>query len=406
MSAWPARGADAVRSYLREIGRFSVLTAKQEAEIGRRIEAGQLALRRALAQVPIAVDHLIEVGEKLRRGEIAPEDVIVLQAGEKLTRRRNRLLQQGFARLRRLRRRRAFAGQQRLVQELLASLPLKPVLVSELVAHVRSCRESGDPLGLPRARLRLVLERIEQSDGMVQQAKRELTEANLRLVVSIAKRYFGNGLSLLDLVQEGNIGLMRAVDRYQYRRGFKFSTYATWWIRQGVTRAVAEQSRTVRIPVHHVEALSRMARVSRDMTNEMGRVPTPKEIARRARVPAKKVALILEFARHPVSLDLPVGNDSELQDFIADSSNPSPSDAAASIELATHVARALAGLDAREREVLRLRFGLGDWTEHTLEEIGARLALTRERIRQIEVRALRKLRRRGLATRLDVFASS
>ncbi|MBI4271466.1 MAG: sigma-70 family RNA polymerase sigma factor, partial [Candidatus Rokubacteria bacterium] len=383
-----------------------VLTAKQEAEIGRRIEAGQLALRRALAQVPIAVDHLLEVGEKLRRDEIALEAVIVLQAGEKLTRRRITLLRQRFARLRRLRRRRAYAGRRRLIQELLASLPLKPGLVSELVAHVGSCRQSGDPLGLPKARLRPVLESIERSDGVVQQARRELTEANLRLAVSVAKRYLGHGLSLLDLVQEGNIGLMKAVDRYQYRRGFKFSTYATWWIRQGVTRAIAEQSRTVRIPVHLVEALSRIVRVSRDMTNEMGRVPTRKEIARRARVPTKKVALILESARHPVSLEQPVGNDTALRDFIADSSNTSPSDAAASSELATHVARALAALDSKEREVLRLRFGLGDRTEYTLEEIGAHFALTRERIRQIEVNALRKLRRQGLVTSSDVFASA
>jgi RNA polymerase sigma factor (sigma-70 family) len=377
-SAWRVRDSDPVRRYFKEIGRFPLLTAQQEVAIGRRIEAGQLALQRALARVPVAVDRLIEVGEKLRHGEIAPKDAIVLPRGEKLTRRR--------------------------VQELLASLPLRPELVSELAAFVRSCRHGGDRLGLPETQLRRVLERIEQSDGTVQQAKRELTEANLRLVVSVANRYAGNGLSLLDLVQEGNIGLMKAVDRYQYRRGFKFSTYATWWIRQGITRAISDQSRTVRMPVHLVEALIQIARVSRVMTNELGRSPTRREIACRAGMPTQKVALILASARHPLSLDQPAGeDDSELRDFIEDSSSPSPNDTVAKAELATHVARAIAQLGSREREVLRLRFGLDDGTEHTLDQIGARFSLTRERIRQLEALALQKLRRRHFAETLDIY---
>jgi RNA polymerase sigma factor (sigma-70 family) len=402
--AWRVRDSDAVGRYFKEIGRFPLLTAQQEAAIGRRIEAGQLALQRALARVPVAVDRLIEVGEKLRHGEIVLKDAIVLPWGEKLTRRRIMFLEQRFARLRRLRCRRAFAEQQRLIQELLASLPLRPGLVSELVAYVRSCRHGGGRLGLPEAQLRPVLESMEQSDSTVQQAKRELTEANLRLVVSVAKRYAGNGLSLLDLVQEGNIGLMKAVDRYQYRRGFKFSTYATWWIRQGVTRAISDQSRTVRMPVHLVEALIQIARVSRAMTNELGRAPTRREIACRTGMPTQKVALILASARHPVSLDQPAGaDDSELRDFIEDSSSPSPSDTVAKAELATHVARAIAGLGSREREILRLRFGLDDGTEHTLDQIGARFSLTRERIRQLEALALQKLRRRHLTETLDVY---
>jgi RNA polymerase primary sigma factor len=220
----------------------------------------------------------------------------------------------------------------------------------------------------------------------------------------MAKRYLGNGLSLLDLVQEGNLGLMKAVDRFQYHLGFKFSTYATWWIRQGITRAIADQSRPIRVPVHLVEALSRIARVTREMTNETGRVPTQKELARRARVPMKKVALVLESTRHPFSLDQPVGEDSELRDFIEDSSSPSPSDTVTTAELATQIARALAALDSKEREILRLRFGLNDGTEHTLKEIGARFSLTRERIRQIEIRALRKLGQPRLAETLHTYA--
>ena len=404
MSAGPAQDSDLVRRYLKEITRFPLLSAKQEAQIGRRVEAAQLELRRALAQVPIALDRLLEVGEALRRGEIAPQDVIVRQRGEELTRRRIMVLRQQFARLRRLQRRHPSARQRLLLEELLASIPLRPVLVSEILAYVHACRRGGRPLGRPEANLQPVLGRIEQSEETVRQAKRELIEANLRLVVSMAKRYLGNGLSLLDLVQEGNLGLMKAVDRFQYHLGFKFSTYATWWIRQGITRAIADQSRPIRVPVHLVEALSRIARVTREMTNETGRVPTQKELARRARVPMKKVALVLESTRHPFSLDQPVGEDSELRDFIEDSSSPSPSDTVTTAELATQIARALAALDSKEREILRLRFGLNDGTEHTLKEIGARFSLTRERIRQIEIRALRKLGQPRLAETLHTYA--
>jgi RNA polymerase primary sigma factor len=284
-------------------------------------------------------------------------------------------------------------------------LPLKPALIDGLVVevrrlaeHMRSARTPAElrPLeaeaGIARKPLRTALAEIEAHDRVVRQAKKELMEANLRLVVSVAKRYLGSELSLLDLVQEGNLGLMKAVDRFQYRRGFKFSTYATWWIRQAITRAIADHSRTIRIPVHMVETLNRISRVNRLMVNEMGREPTPEELARRTGVPARKVRLILESSRKPLSLETPIGEDSDLGDFLEDKSAESPNDTLISQDLTNQVDRALATLSPKEKEILRLRFGIGEEGEHTLEEVGKRFSVTRERIRQIETKALRKLR--------------
>ena len=301
------------------------------------------------------------------------------------------------------------------IQKIVAEMPLKPALIDDLVGkmrrHCRRLNELADEVrrnrtaggtrelkqreqeaGLPRKTLAVLLQQIEESDRTVRQAKRELMEANLRLVVSVAKRYLGSDLSLLDLVQEGNIGLMKAVDRFQYRRGFKFSTYATWWIRQAITRAIADHSRTIRIPVHMVETLNRISRVNRNMINEIGREPTPEELAQRTGVPAKKVRLILESSRKPLSLETPIGEDSELGDFLEDKSAGSPNDSLLNQDLTTQVERALAMLSPKEKEILRLRFGIGEEGEHTLEEVGKRFAVTRERIRQIEAKALRKLR--------------
>jgi RNA polymerase primary sigma factor len=241
----------------------------------------------------------------------------------------------------------------------------------------------------------VLLDRITGAEVRVRQAKREMIEANLRLVVSVAKRYLRSGLPLLDLVQEGNLGLLKAVDRFQYRRGFKFSTYATWWIRQAITRAIADRGRTIRIPVHMVETLNKVSRVGRSLTGELGREPTPEELAKRVRIPARKIKLVLDSARKPVSLETPVGEDAALGQFIEDTTAGSPADEVMTQDLTAQMERALGRLTARERDVLRLRFGIGDERSHTLEEVGARFALTRERIRQIEAQALRKLRQRG-----------
>jgi RNA polymerase primary sigma factor len=246
-------------------------------------------------------------------------------------------------------------------------------------------------VGLDRVALARVLDEVARADRETRTAKRELMEANLRLVVSIAKRYRGRDLPLPDLVQEGNLGLGKAVDRFQYRRGFKFSTYATWWIRQAITRALADRGRLIRLPVHVEDQLRQLARVDRTLAGELGRAPTSEELARRAGVPVRKVRDLLEAARRTYSLEMPLSETTQLGDMLEDT-QIAPPDAAVLVEdEARQVQRALAALSEQQQQVLRLRFGLDDG-EHTLEEIGQRFGLTRERIRQIEARALQRLR--------------
>ena len=423
----PAEGEDPVRIYLKEIGKVPLLSARQEVELGQRIEAGQIKLRGALADIPLAMGRLLTLVDGVRRGEVPLDDVIILPEGGEPAPEQVKPMMAAFARIRRLEReserirvslatkRRAastrasyrdwIAQNRASVRGIVERLPLKPALVDGIVAEVRrlagsmrSARDGAEvrgleaKAGLGRKPLLSALAELEQHDRVVRQAKKELMEANLRLVVSVAKRYLGSELSLLDLVQEGNLGLMKAVDRFQYRRGFKFSTYATWWIRQAITRAIADHSRTIRIPVHMVETLNRISRVNRTMLNEMGREPTPEELARRTGVPARKVRLILESSRKPLSLETPIGEDSDLGDFLEDKSAESPNDTLISQDLTHQVERALGTLSPKEKEILRLRFGIGEEGEHTLEEVGKRFAVTRERIRQIETKALRKLR--------------
>jgi len=372
---------DPVRMYLKEIGRVSLLTANDEVELAQAIEA------KPLHDAPKALSVVEEVEGRQRSVEEMLPDIIHRLATIK------RIGQQAY-----------------IAQELLGLVDLSKLqsllhaAADERQRQASSAAWSGQSAEVPDD-YRIARRRLTERHEQVHAAKQRLTEANLRLVVSIAKKYIGRGMSFLDLIQEGNLGLIRGVEKFDHHRGYKFSTYATWWIRQAVTRALADQARTIRIPVHMGDLINKLVRVSRLLLQEVGREPSDEEIGEEMGITPQKVREIIKFAQAPISLETPIGEeeDSHLGDFVEDREAASPSDAASVTMLRSEVEDVLASLTPRERRVLQLRFGLVDDHQCTLEEIGKRIGVTRERIRQIEATALRKLRHTSRSNKLRDF---